>query len=339
MRWLALGIESGSEHVRDGAEKSFRPSRNRRHRAADSGCRHQRHRQFHLRSAGRRPRDHAADAGSRHELNCEFANFYSAMAYPGSPLYPNGGGERLGAARKPGAGIRSTATIACRCRLKRSRPREVLKFRDDAFDQYFTDKRYLEMVTQKFGWDTRRTSRMIRHKLRRKIVEDTPEPARTVQPPDACAELPDERDCLGGWTSMCWPEDLARGFGRCGHVPKLLAPIGGRPFLTICSSGCAHSERAAWCSGSAIRPMRSSSTWRNITEGHLRGDRRRTTTTGHGRRNPVCPAPAPDRSGAGDERRQLRRADLCDLVERHQKSNARASILCTEVPAAKAGRR
>ena len=25
------------------------------------------------------------------ELNCEFANFYSAMAYPGSPLYADGG--------------------------------------------------------------------------------------------------------------------------------------------------------------------------------------------------------------------------------------------------------
>ncbi len=42
-----------------------------------------------------------------------------------------------------------------------------------AFDQYFTKKRYLDSVTQKFGWETRKhIDKMTRHKLRRKIVED-----------------------------------------------------------------------------------------------------------------------------------------------------------------------
>lgn len=46
-------------------------------------------------------------------------------------------------------------------------------FRDAAFDQYFSGKRYLDMVTQKFGWDTRRhIEQMSRHRLRRKIVEE-----------------------------------------------------------------------------------------------------------------------------------------------------------------------
>ena len=33
---------------------------------------------------------------------------------------------------------------------------DVLRFRDEAFDAYFGDPRYLEMVTQRFGWDTRK---------------------------------------------------------------------------------------------------------------------------------------------------------------------------------------
>jgi anaerobic magnesium-protoporphyrin IX monomethyl ester cyclase len=49
----------------------------------------------------------------------------------------------------------------------------VLRFRDRAFDTYFASKRYLDMVAQKFGWDTRRhVERMARHKLRRRILEE-----------------------------------------------------------------------------------------------------------------------------------------------------------------------
>jgi hypothetical protein len=51
---------------------------------------------------------------------------------------------------------------------------DVLGFRDSAFDRYFTDARYLGMVAQKFGWETRsHIEHMTRHRLRRKILEDT----------------------------------------------------------------------------------------------------------------------------------------------------------------------
>jgi anaerobic magnesium-protoporphyrin IX monomethyl ester cyclase len=49
----------------------------------------------------------------------------------------------------------------------------VLRFRDEAFDRFFRNKRYLDMVTQKFGWETRRQiEQMTKHKLRRRILED-----------------------------------------------------------------------------------------------------------------------------------------------------------------------
>ena len=54
------------------------------------------------------------------ELNCEFANFYSAMAYPGSPLYEHGPGRRGGRCRRTGAATRSTPSIRCRCRRSMS---------------------------------------------------------------------------------------------------------------------------------------------------------------------------------------------------------------------------
>ncbi len=49
IRWLALGIEFGSEHVRDGAEKSFSQSEIIEVVRQIQRRRHQRDRQFHLR--------------------------------------------------------------------------------------------------------------------------------------------------------------------------------------------------------------------------------------------------------------------------------------------------
>jgi len=49
----------------------------------------------------------------------------------------------------------------------------VLRFRDEAFDRFFRSKRYLDMVTQKFGWETRhQIEQMTRQKLRRRLLEE-----------------------------------------------------------------------------------------------------------------------------------------------------------------------
>ena len=58
----------------------------------------------------------------------------------------------------------------------------MLKFRDKAFDRYFSNKRYLDMVTQKFGWDARgHIERMASHKLRRKILEPSDMPSQVAE--------------------------------------------------------------------------------------------------------------------------------------------------------------
>ena len=50
---------------------------------------------------------------------------------------------------------------------------EVLRFRDEAFNEYFANDVYLDMVSRKFGDDTRRhIEEMASVGLRRKLLEE-----------------------------------------------------------------------------------------------------------------------------------------------------------------------
>lgn len=114
------------------------------------------------------------------ELNCEFGNFYSAMAYPGSPLYA--------LALKEGWPLPETwngysqhAVDTLPLPTKHLSAAEVLRFRDNAFTAYFTSPRYLEMVARKFGQETARHLReMASHRLVRKYVPDSERAAAVV---------------------------------------------------------------------------------------------------------------------------------------------------------------
>jgi anaerobic magnesium-protoporphyrin IX monomethyl ester cyclase len=84
------------------------------------------------------------------DLNCEFINFYCAMAYPGSRLYDMAveegwelpaewhGFSQHGYAMQP----LPTHTLSAR---------EVVRFRDEAFHRYFANPVYLDMVERTFG--------------------------------------------------------------------------------------------------------------------------------------------------------------------------------------------
>ncbi len=87
IRWLALGIESGSSHVRDGAEKSLDQTDivNIVRDIQKAGIFVIGNFIFGLPDDDLRSMRQTLELAQ--ELNCEFANFYSAMAYPGSPLY------------------------------------------------------------------------------------------------------------------------------------------------------------------------------------------------------------------------------------------------------------
>lgn len=148
IRWLALGIESGSAHVRDGAEKHLNDDDIKEvvREIQKAGINVIGNFIFGLPDDTRESMQ--ATLRLAKDLNCEFANFYSAMAYPGSKLYEMAKPEDLPTTWS-GYSQHSHDTKPLPTETMTSR--EVLAFRDWAFHEYFEDSRYLEMLDKKFG--------------------------------------------------------------------------------------------------------------------------------------------------------------------------------------------
>src|SRR3990172_7062703 len=87
------------------------------------------------------------------ELNCEFANFYCGMAYPGSQLY-NVAVEQGWPLPKSWSGYSQHSEDSLPLPTKYLSGADVLRFRDKAFQAYFANPRYLEMIDHKFGPET-----------------------------------------------------------------------------------------------------------------------------------------------------------------------------------------
>jgi anaerobic magnesium-protoporphyrin IX monomethyl ester cyclase len=166
-RWLALGIESGSEHVRDGAEKSFDAEDITRvvREIQFAGIHVIGNYIFGLPDDDHRTMRETLDLAL--ELNCEFANFYAAMAYPGSPLYAMALRERWELPKSWHA-YSQHAYDTLPLPTRHVTASEVLRFRDDAFHTYFSSPAYLGLVDRKFGSTTRvHVREMSGHRLRR----------------------------------------------------------------------------------------------------------------------------------------------------------------------------
>lgn len=105
------------------------------------------------------------------ELNCEFVNFYCAMAYPGSKLYEfaiKQGWELP----KEWQGFSQYGYDALPLPTKYISAKEVLKFRDNAFYTYFNNPGYLNMIERKFGNNVKEhICEMTNLKLKRKLLE------------------------------------------------------------------------------------------------------------------------------------------------------------------------
>ena len=106
------------------------------------------------------------------EMNTEMANFYSAMAYPGSPLY--------GIAKKEGWRLPSSYTGYSQHSIytqplptKYLTSEQVLAFRDEAWMKYHTNPKFLTLLKEKFGQvAVDQTLKSTQIKLRRKILEE-----------------------------------------------------------------------------------------------------------------------------------------------------------------------
>lgn len=172
IRWLALGIESADETVRDGANKSL---------SADDIVHIVRDIQaadinvignfiFGLPNDTARSMQQTLDLAKT--LRCEFINVYSAMAYPGSALYTQAVQQQW-ALPQDWDGY-SQHSVTCRpLPTAALTAAQVLAFRDHAFHEYFDDPEYLAFVQRKFGPQTREhIEQMAQKRLNRDIVDD-----------------------------------------------------------------------------------------------------------------------------------------------------------------------
>jgi anaerobic magnesium-protoporphyrin IX monomethyl ester cyclase len=174
-RWLALGIESGSKHVRDGVEKGrfgtteiIKTVR----KVQEAGINVIGNYIFGLPDDTYTSMQETLDLAI--EANCEFANFYCAMAYPGSKLYTMAV-EKGWALPDSWIGYSQHSYETYPLRTEALTNAEVLKFRDEAFMKYFTNPRYLTLVREKFGEEVLdHVKEMTRIKLKRKLYSELP---------------------------------------------------------------------------------------------------------------------------------------------------------------------
>jgi radical SAM superfamily enzyme YgiQ (UPF0313 family) len=148
--WLAVGIEAGDGRVRADVDKGFGQDDVFRvvQEIRASGINVIANYIFGL------PEDDLdtmrATLDMAIELNCEFANFYSAMAYPGSPLYTVAVRQNL-PLPKEWTGYSQHSANCLPLPTRYIPGRDVLRFRDEAFRTYYTAPNYLEMIGRKFG--------------------------------------------------------------------------------------------------------------------------------------------------------------------------------------------
>ena len=173
-KWLGLGIESSNPNVRDGVIKG-------------------RFTNYDIEGVVKKVRDMGFNVGANYifglpednydsmnetldlafRINSEWANFYSAMAYPGSQLYPLAQKNKWQLPDDKGGpgwiGYSQHSYDTLPLRTNHLKASEVLEFRDRAFDKYFNNSDYLSMIKKKFGQDTQKhILKMSEHKLKRK---------------------------------------------------------------------------------------------------------------------------------------------------------------------------
>ncbi len=171
INWLALGIESANPEVRDGASKKMKIKdiKNVVKNIQYEGIRVIGNYIFGLPDDTLETMQETLDMAI--ELKCEFANFYSAMAYPGSKLHDiviKEGWELP----KEWHGYSQHSYETLPLPTKYISAKEVLKFRDDAFNSYFKDQGYLDMIEDKLGDDVRaHIQNMTKNRIKRKILE------------------------------------------------------------------------------------------------------------------------------------------------------------------------
>lgn len=177
-QWLGIGIESASNFVRDGVTKGkFRTEDviDVVRRIEGHGINVSSNFIFGLPDDDHDSMTQTLDMAMT--LNTAWANFYAAMAYPGSRLYDDARANGWQLPDDPGGpgwiGYSQHAYDAMPLPTRNLSALEVLKFRDLAFHQYFESAQYIDGTRTRFGDEAvAHIQRMTAHRLRRRHHDD-----------------------------------------------------------------------------------------------------------------------------------------------------------------------
>lgn len=173
IKWLAFGFESGNQFIRQEISKGKFDENNIKKIAGEidnHGINVAANYIFGL------PEDNLETMRQTLDLACElntpFANFYTCMALPGSPLYYQAikNGWRLPDSYE-GYAFLSYECLPLPTNYVSSV--DVMKFRDEAWRKYHTRNEYIELIERKFGVEQEKNiEELTKIKIKRKILGD-----------------------------------------------------------------------------------------------------------------------------------------------------------------------
>jgi anaerobic magnesium-protoporphyrin IX monomethyl ester cyclase len=179
---LALGVEAGNQNIRHEVSKGSFKDVNIRHVVQtihDHGLNINANYIFGFPDDSLETMQQTLDLAL--ELNTVMANMYPCQPLPGSTLYNVARANGWPLPDSP-AGYAFLSYESHPLPTRHCTAAEVLRFRDEAFQKYFTNPPYLDLVERKFGPEQRRNvEAMASIRLRRKLLGDPPPetPART----------------------------------------------------------------------------------------------------------------------------------------------------------------
>lgn len=169
VNWICLGIESANDRVRRDVNKNIKKDiKDVVRKIQNHGIYVLGNYMFGL------PEDDIATMEETlklaMDLNCEYANFYTVMALPGSALYESVSsnkdcvGDNWGTFSQFGFDTQPMPTRFVSAA-------EVLTFRDRAFNVYHQNEAYLNMINEKFGNKVRKhIEKLLTVTIKRKLV-------------------------------------------------------------------------------------------------------------------------------------------------------------------------
>jgi len=168
--WICYGIEAGNQKVREGVSKNLTMDRITKgiEMVRKSGVYSLVNFVFGLPEDNLDTMQESLDMAK--DFNFEYVNFYAAMAWPGSKLYEESVRNNVRLPEQWSGYAQLAEDTLCLPTKHISAP-EVLRFRDNAFVDYFSNPRYIEMLGQRFGPEVvGHINGMLQHKINRKFA-------------------------------------------------------------------------------------------------------------------------------------------------------------------------